>query len=68
MLLLVRSNQGYLAGGIGGEFPPKNFKFLPTLKKAKFLGGEHFPPDQICEFLTKFIKLKVKFCIDSIIK
>ena len=64
-----RPSQGYLAGGNRGEFPPKNLKFPPTLKKAKFFGGgEHFPPDQIREFLTKFIKLKVKFCIDSIIK
>ena len=49
------SVQGYLAGGIGGDPPPKNMKFPPTLKKAKFFGGrEHFPPDQICEFLAKF--------------
>ena len=34
-------SQGYLAGG---NSPPKNLKFPPTLKKAKFLGGEHFPP------------------------
>ena len=36
----LKNYQGYLAGG---ELPPKNSKFPPTLKKAKFLGESISP-------------------------